>query len=473
MRRASALLLLGGLVLGGVIWTGQIALTRGRQSARLNGYWTGAMTMNGKAVDIAVTFDRAAGSLSSKDLMVLDAPISRLAEEDGKVSFAWVTDDTLRFEGRARQNRIEGTVDIPGLPPSLPVAFSLTRQSDASPARAYLVEPLTVESAGARLAAQIYVPRTPAPHPALVMLHGSSGSTKDLLSYDADFFAALGFEVLIFDRRGAGASTGNDRTATYDDLANDAAACLEVMSRRKSIDPARIGLWGYSQGAMLLPLVLTKTAIPAFLIAKSPEVDGETEAAAYSDGLRIARARAPEASGQIVTASHRKVREMIRAGSDRRAVEAFIRQNARRYPFMNQTGLSGDITIDKDEFDGLYWKGRMQDFRPLWERVRIPTLALFGEDDEYIDPAKNMSLLAGFKDVPVTTRLFPRATHNLKKAFNPSKYPDIDWPRRVDECDGVVARWVARHVGETKRAMSALRPAAASAAFGGRPSDEP
>jgi hypothetical protein len=60
---------------------------------------------------------------------------------------------------------------------------------------------------------------------------------------------------------------------------------------------------------------------------------------------------------------------------------------------------------------------------------------------------KNMSLPARFNNAGITTRLFSRANHNLKKAFNPAKYPDIDWPRRIDECYEVVARWVDHTVG--------------------------
>jgi uncharacterized protein len=277
-------------------------------------------------------------------------------------------------------------------------------------------------------------------------LQGSSRHPKTVSAYDADFFARLGFEVLIFDKRGVGASTGNPRSATYDDLATDAAACVDVLHERRTVDRTRIGLWGHSQGAMLLPLVLTRTAVPRFLIAKSPEVEGETEAAAYADGVRVMRAGGSVANANLVAESHKRVQALIRAGSDRIAVEAFIRQNARQYPFMNQTGLYGDITIDQEEFDGLYWKGRARDFRALWATVRVPTLALFGEDDEFIDPVKNLSLLAGLGGARVTTKLFPRADHNLKKAFNPVKYPDIDWPRRIDASYEFVTQWLNANV---------------------------
>jgi hypothetical protein len=57
-----------------------------------------------------------------------------------------------------------------------------------------------------------------------------------------------------------------------------------------------------------------------------------------------------------------------------------------------------------------------------------------------------MSLLAGFDNPRITTKLFPRSSHALKKAFNPAKYPDIDWPRRVDASYEVVAQWIGHNI---------------------------
>ena len=445
MKRTSAVLL-ATLVLGAALSLALVPLTRLTPTPVVDGYWVGAMTLNGKTVDLAARLAPDGGWISSKGLMILEAPISGFEAENDKVGFAWVSDIRLQFEGTLNRHVLSGRVSIPGLPPNLPVTFEISRQADAPPPKPYSTQSLIVSSPGARLSAQIYVPATPPPHPALVMLQGSSQGPKDLAAYDADFFTRLGFEVLVFDKRGTGASTGNARSATYDELATDAAACLDALRQRGSVDRTRIGLWGYSQGAMLLPLVLTRSAVPSFLIAKSPEVEGEAEAAAYSDRVRVARAGGLAKDTETVTESHRHVQAMIRAGSDRASVEGFIRQNAREHPFMNRTGLYGDITIDKDDFEGLYWKGRTRDFRPLWQAVRLPTLALFGEDDEYVDPVRNLSLLAGFGNPHLTTKTFPRADHNLKKAFNPAKYPDIDWPRRVDAAYDFVAQWLAANV---------------------------
>jgi dienelactone hydrolase len=267
-------------------------------------------------------------------------------------------------------------------------------------------------------------------------------SLKNQYSFYANFFANIGFEVLIFDKRGNGESTGNYSTASYEDLADDAISCLKALKNSKTVDTTRIGLWGFSQGGMLLPYIMTKTNIPSFLIAKSPEVYTVSEAGAFSDSLRIVNRGSSPAEGHIVAESHRRVEKMIRNGSDYKAVEANINQNAVKYVFMNQTGLYGNISINKSEFDGYFWKGRGIDFYPYWKNLDIKTLVVFGEDDEYINAGRNENTLLGFKNTKINIKKFPRANHAMKKTFNPAKYSDFDWPRITDGYLEYVEKWI-------------------------------
>lgn len=423
-----------------------IILTGCGNSDQITGYWIGSMGMNGKTVDIEVFFNSENPSFSSKETMVLEEPISNLKIKNGRISFAWITDDQLLFAGTVKNEKINGTVNIQGAPSNMKFIFDLARKFDSLPVKSYAIEKLTIKSKSANLSANIYVPKTKKMHPALVLLHGSGPQTKNLYTYYADFFVKLGCEVLIFDKRGAGASTGNHWTASYNDLAEDAIACLETMKNRGSVDKSKIGLWGYSQGASLLPLIVTKTDIPTFLIAKSPEVISVPEASAYADSLKIINRGYSSEDADIVAESHRKVGQMIRDGSDYKEVEDFIRQNARKYSFMDQTGLFSNITINKDEFEGFYWRGRAESFYSYWKNIKMPTLVLFGEDDEYVNSKSNKSIIESFNNSKITIKLFPRAGHNLKKAFNPSKYPDFDLPRAIPEYLDFVEKWLENEI---------------------------
>jgi esterase/lipase len=140
------------------------------------------------------------------------------------------------------------------------------------------------------------------------------------------------------------------------------------------------------------------------------------------------------------------VGEMIRGGSDYKEVEAFINQNAQKYSFMNRTALFANVTIGKEEFEGLYWSGRKENFYPYWEKINIPTLVLLGEDDVILNAIRNKTLIEAFNNKKIEIKMFSRANHIMKKSFNPVKYPDFDWPRVIDGYLDFVGNWVEKKI---------------------------
>ncbi|WP_158864030.1 alpha/beta hydrolase family protein [Maribellus comscasis] len=411
----------------------------------ITGYWTGSMEVNGKTVDMSIDLKQTKKLFSSYDLMLLDQPISNLKLINRKITFLVNLDIDFVFHGEIKNNQITGNAAINGGPPNMDIAFSLTKQSEL-PVKTYSIESLTIKSNDVILSAEIYTPKTEGLHPAIVLLQGSSTNLKTDYLFDADFFAKLGFEVLIFDKRGNGKSTGEYYSSGYNDLITDAIACLETMYSRKSVDKNKIGLWGYSQGGMLLPKIVAKTSIPHFLIAKSPEIISETEAAAFSDSLRVVNSGYTDSDGHLAAESHRKIEKMIRKGSDYKDVEKFIRQNAQKYNFMNQTGLYGSISIDKNEFNGFYWKGRTENFYSDWKNTDVSTLVLLGERDDLINAEKSEAIIKGFNNDNVIVKLFPRANHHLKKTFNPRVDSEFDWPRITEGYSELVKNWIQKEV---------------------------
>jgi len=406
------------------------------------GYWTGSMEMNGKTVDISLVFNSVKVIFTSNDLMLFEEPIADLKFKSNTISFSIDIETIFRFEGLVENGKIIGSVNIQDGPPNMKIDFSLVKKSDTLPTKVYSIEKLSVKNKDVNLSAEIYKPITNGLHPAIVLLHGSTTNLKKQYSFYADFFAKLGFEVLIFDKRGNSESTGNYSTASYDDLVEDAISCLMVLKNSKTVETTKIGLWGFSQGAMLLPYIMSKTNIPTFIIAKSPEIYSVSEAGAFSDSLRIVNMGNSPANGHIVAESHRHVEKMICNGSDYREVENYINQNAVKFNFMNQTGLYGNTSIDKSEYDGYFWKGREKDFYPYWKSLDVMTLVLFGEDDEYINASRNENTLLGFENTKITIKKFPRANHAMKKTFNPAKYPDFDWPRITESYLEYVEKWI-------------------------------
>ena len=100
------------------------------------------------------------------------------------------------------------------------------------------------------------LPRSPGPHPAVVLITGSGPQDRDYTVSGhrpflvwADYLTRRGFAVLRTDDRGVGGSGGKLLDSTDEDFARDVLAEVEWLKRRKDIDAARIGLLGHSEGA--------------------------------------------------------------------------------------------------------------------------------------------------------------------------------------------------------------------------------
>ncbi len=114
-------------------------------------------------------------------------------------------------------------------------------------------ETVEFSSNGATLRGQLHLPQGSGPFPAVVLVHGSGSQSAMHYFYSGDFLAANGVATLVFDKRGSGLSEG-DSTFDFNQLARDVVAAVDVLAEHGTIDPDRIGLCGYSQGAWVSPL---------------------------------------------------------------------------------------------------------------------------------------------------------------------------------------------------------------------------
>ena len=152
-------------------------------------------------------------------------------------------------------------------------------------------EDVTFFDGRVRLSGTLMLPATRGPHAAIILLHGSGPLTRYSFGPYPHFFTSLGLAVLIYDKRGTGASTGSPvnlgaavlwwgkspgqlaalaRLAHYpEDLDNDALAAFHFLRGRKDINPKEIGFWGSSEGGMLATQMAARNHDVAFAINSS------------------------------------------------------------------------------------------------------------------------------------------------------------------------------------------------------------
>ena len=98
-----------------------------------------------------------------------------------------------------------------------------------------------------------WVQRRAAALGSVLLCHGNAGNVGDRVAH-ADVLTRVGFDVLLFDYRGYGSSSGRpDEQGTY----SDARAALRWLRSRPDVDPARVLYLGESLGgAVALELAL-------------------------------------------------------------------------------------------------------------------------------------------------------------------------------------------------------------------------
>ncbi len=293
-----------------------------------------------------------------------------------------------------------------------------------------------IQNGDVRLAAELHVPQGQGPFPAVVLIHGSEpGLRKNYREY-AKFFAANGIVALTYDKRGCGQSEGNYMLADFDDLAGDALAALAYCRQQSFVDTSRTGLWGISQGGWITLLAADHSSSVKFIInVSSPAVSPERQIAFALQNDLTVDGFERQAQDWILDL-YRRYWQYVR---DRRGWDELLTlvQTRKKNPEIQRADRLGYFVHFNSLFqepsvlpplDHLHVPPWVRNFDfdplPLYERLTIPMLAIFGEKDRLVDVSESTSLM---KDV-LSRRgngsriiLFPTANHGLKIR----RWPDV------------------------------------------------
>jgi dienelactone hydrolase len=110
-----------------------------------------------------------------------------------------------------------------------------------------------------------FFPTSPAEKiPAIIIVHGSGGVRPERELAYAREFQKLGVAAVVVDSfapRGIKTTTSNQDPVSSYDMLVDAVATLKVIARHPAIDPARIGMIGFSKGGT----VVVKAALQRYM----------------------------------------------------------------------------------------------------------------------------------------------------------------------------------------------------------------
>ena len=171
-----------------------------------------------------------------------------------------------------------------------------------------------------------------------------------------------------FDRR------GDD--VPFEDQVSDTFDVLRDLQRQPEIDATRIGLWGFSQGAWIAPMVASRTDAIRFLVLVASV--GVTPAAQmlYATAKHVRGAGFGEDAAQRAVEARRLVDEWRRGNAPieraQRTVDSLASQ-----PWFDLTYLPRDLAKAGP------WPDMDFDPVPIFAQVKVPVLLFYGEDDEW------------------------------------------------------------------------------------------
>ena len=262
-------------------------------------------------------------------------------------------------------------------------------------------EPVHFLSSHLELAGTLVLPRGPAPHPAVVLFHGSGPQRRDL--FTARWFATEGFAALAYDKRGVGESSGDFRQVPFMELSDDGLAAIQYLKSRKDIAAERIGVWGLSQGGWLGPLAAWHSADVAFVIAGSARgvFPGEQMIVYYANELRAEGV--PEKDVQEASAVRRDIWSYMSSGRGYEETKAKL-DKARRKPWFSKAKSQQDDSFGTlptpEEWSkpvgrsALWFKQEAPyDPVPALRALHVPALFLFGDQDRIIPVEESVRVL--------------------------------------------------------------------------------
>lgn len=438
------------------------------QSQDISGDWYGNLKVSGMEIPLVFHIEKNDQAYSS----TMDSPNQgAFGLKAGETSFEnsslkiLVPAAGITYEGSYKELEeiIEGTFKQGGM--DLPLNLSRQKQKvteTAQPLRPqepkapfpYRSEDITFTNSldSIILAGTLTLPKEPGKYPAVVLISGSGAQDRnsEIVGHKpflvlADHLTKNGIAVLRFDERGVKESQGDFSKATSKDFATDVEAALDFLKSRREIDNNKIGLIGHSEGGFIAPMVAENTKEVDFLVLLAgPALRGDKNLLLQKKLLEE-RMDVDELTVDQGQKIFREAYDIIMEseGEDLQSnLEDYFEKEFKGQMDENQiNSLARQLTSPWMQF---YLK---HDPSPALEKIDVPVLALFGQNDFQVPPSENSKIVkeslekAGNDEVQVI--VFENLNHLFQESATglPNEYAQIEQTISPDVLK-VISNWI-------------------------------
>ena len=254
----------------------------------------------------------------------------------------------------------------------------------------------------------------------IVMIHGNDPETRDM-GFLIPYFVLNGVNVISYDQRGTGKSSGNWQENGPPQRAADVEAVYDAFSSNARVDATDLGIWGFSNGGWTAPIVAAQRPL-RFMILKSAPPESIEENVYYTLAQQLRHmnydaqdiAAATGTWGALLGALAGKVSwDTARSLYETASTKIWFKDSYLPYVYPPNLGFPPPAAAAAGMQRELFF-----DPTETLEKVRTPTLALFGALDRNVDvahaPARFRADFSrgGMRDF--TIRTYRDAGHTLK-----------------------------------------------------------
>ena len=436
----------------------------------ITGQWNGALKVQGTQLRLIFKISNKDNGListmDSPDQGAEGIPTTTTSFENSTLKIT-LTSAKIEYEGiLGKDNIIVGNFKQAGQ--IFPMNLSkekieketLVRPQEPTKPFPYYSEDIMFENkkAGINLAGTLTLPKKDGIFPVVILISGSGPQNRDeeLLGHKpflvlSDYLTKNGIAVLRFDDRGTALSKGDFKTATSFDFATDVEAGIEYLKTRKEINKKQIGLIGHSEGAIIAPIVASRSKDISFIVLLAgPGIQGDKLLLLQQKLIGKASGISDDnlAKNEL---TYRKAFDIVNQSTSTKQLNIdltnFIKQSLKDSP---NTEIPGGMS--EDDFVKLQvnqitnpW---MQCFikynpAPTLEKVKCPVLALNGAKDLQVPPKENLeaikeALIKGgnkkaiIKELQNLNHLFqecktglPQEYSTIEQTFSPTALTEI------------------------------------------------
>ncbi len=303
-------------------------------------------------------------------------------------------------------------------------------------------------------------------YPAVILISGYGPQNRDSewighkpFLILADHLTRLGIAVLRYDDRGFEKSTGNYQSGTSLDFATDVESAVQFLKSRKEIDAKNIGLIGHSDGAMIAPMVATRSTDICFIVMLAgPGIPGG-ELLAKRQELLERKLGKPESEIQKSKKYLETLTGIIVNTEDEKSLSIALQ----KFAMETKDQIPADqlpAGMTKDEFISRQitmltspWFKYFLTYDPkaTLEKVKCPVLALTGDKDVQAPSVENLqaieSALRSGGNTDVSIKELKGLNHMFQECHTGmiDEYVKIEQtfsPMALDE----ISQWVIQHV---------------------------